>query len=105
MDIESAVNEAVEWAIHNGVLSEYLSLHKSEVVGMILTEYDEKKVMENLKKESYEEGRAEGREEGRKEGRFDTLASLVKDGILSLSDAAKRADLSTDEFRLKAGLL
>ena len=26
---------------------------KSEVVGMILTEYDEKKVMENLKKENY----------------------------------------------------
>lgn len=58
MDIEPAVNEAVDWAIHNGVLSEYLSLHKSEVVGMILTEYDEKKVMENLKKESYEEGLA-----------------------------------------------
>ena len=92
LDIESAVDEAVDWAIHNGVLSEYLSLHKSEVVGMILTEYDEKKVMENLKKESYEEGR------------FDTLTSLVKDGLISLSDAAKRAELSTDEFRLKAGL-
>ncbi|MBR4777700.1 MAG: hypothetical protein IK007_08840 [Lachnospiraceae bacterium] len=92
LDIESAVDEAVDWAIHNGVLSEYLSLHKNEVVGMILTEYDEKKVMENLKKESYEEGR------------FDTLTSLVKDGLLSLSDAAKWAELSTDEFRLKAGL-
>ena len=62
MDIEPAVNVAVDWAIHNGVLSEYLSLHKSEVVGMILTEYDEKKVMENLKKESYAEGKAEERE-------------------------------------------
>lgn len=30
---------------------------------------------------------------------------FVKDGLLSLSDAAKRAELSTDEFRLKAGLL
>ena len=48
LDIESAVDEAVDWAIHNGVLSEYLSLHKSEVVGMILTEYDEKKVMETI---------------------------------------------------------
>jgi len=65
MDIEPAVNVAVDWAIHNGVLSEYLSLHKSEVVGMILTEYDEKKVMENLKKESYAEGKAEGKAEER----------------------------------------
>ncbi len=32
---------------------------------MILTEYDEKKVMENLKKESYEEGKAEGKAEER----------------------------------------
>ena len=64
MDMESAVNDAVEWAIHNGILSKYLSMHKSEVVGMILTEYDEKKVMENLKKESHEDGFAEGREEG-----------------------------------------
>ena len=71
---------------------------------MILTEYDEKKVMENLKKESYEEGRAEGRAEGIEKGKFDMLVSLVKDGLLSLSDAAKRADLSTDDFRVKAGL-
>ena len=32
---------------------------------MILTEYDEKKVMENLRKESYEEGKAEGKIEER----------------------------------------
>ena len=50
-------------------------------------------------------GILKGIEKGREEGKFDTLASLVKDGLLSLSDAAKRADLSTDEFRLKAGLL
>ena len=60
MDMESAVNDAAEWAIHNGILSKYLSMHKSEVVGMILTEYDEKKVMENLKKESHEDGFEEG---------------------------------------------
>ena len=52
LDIEQAVNNAVEWAIGNGILSEYLSMHKSEVLGMVLTEYDEKKVMEDIKKES-----------------------------------------------------
>ena len=41
---------------------------------------------------------------GIEKGRFDTLVSLVKDGLLSLTDAAKRAELSTDEFKLKAGL-
>ena len=51
-----------------------------------------------------EEGREEGRAEGRAEGRIDTLGSLVKDGLLSLTDAAKRADLSIDEFKIKAGM-
>lgn len=41
---------------------------------------------------------------GIEKGRIDTFVSLVKDGHLSLSDAAKRAYLSIDEFRTKAGL-
>ena len=52
------------------------------------------------------EGRAEGREEGREEGRAEgqakgiiqTLDSLVKDGILTVSDAAKRAGMTEEEF-------
>ena len=55
--MEKAVNDAVDWAIGNDILSEYLRLHKSEVVGMLLTEYDEKKVWESFKKDVYEEGK------------------------------------------------
>ena len=51
--MEKAVNDAVDWAIGNDILSEYLRLHKSEVVGMLLTEYDEKKVWESFKKDVY----------------------------------------------------
>ena len=36
---------------------------------MLLTEYNEKKVMAWLKKEAREEGRIEGRQEGRQEGK------------------------------------
>ena len=42
---------------------------------------------------------AKGREEGIKEGTVNILISLVKDGILSISDAAKRAGMSEESFR------
>ena len=42
---------------------------------------------------------AKGREEGIKEGTVNILISLVKDGILSISDAAKRAGMSVAEFK------
>lgn len=37
-------------------------------------------------------------EEGRKEGMIETLSSLVKDGLLSLHEAAKRAGMSESAF-------
>ncbi len=44
-------------------------------------------------------GREEGIKEGIKEGTVNTLISLVNDGILSIADAAKRADMSEEKFR------
>ena len=46
-----------------------------------------------------EKGIAKGREEGIKEGTVQVLISLVKDGILSIADAAKRAGMSEERFR------
>jgi len=37
--------------------------------------------------------------EGKLEGAVTTLASLVKDGILSIEDAAKRANMSVEVFK------
>ena len=56
------------------------------------------------REEGRAEGRAEGREEGRAEGVFSALASLVRKNLLSLSDAAKEAGLSVEEFRKMAML-
>ena len=41
----------------------------------------------------------EGRREGIKEGVINTLLMLVKDGIISVEDAAKRANLSVSTFQ------
>ena len=48
--------------------------------------------------ESYKEGFEEGYEEERREVRLSNYSSLVQDGILSLSEAMKRSDLSEEEI-------
>ena len=70
--------------------------------------YDFKYVKEGNKmtdamKELYdifkEESKDKWIKEGRKEGAINTLLMLVKDGILSVEDAAKRANLSVSTFQ------
>lgn len=56
-------------------------------------------VLDRVEARGMEKGIARGREEGIKEGTINVLISLVKDGILSISDAAKRADMSEERFR------
>ena len=51
--------------------------------------------------EGWKEGRKEGRNEGRIEGVLETLASLVKDGVLTIAEAARRAGLTPAEFQAK----
>ena len=44
------------------------------------------------------DAREEGLEEGRREARLSNYSSLVRDGILSLSEAMKRSGLSEEEI-------
>lgn len=50
------------------------------------------KVMEELRNESYAEGRAEGT--------FATLAGLVRDGLLSIREASQRVNMTEQEFEM-----
>ena len=54
---------------------------------------------EESKDKWIKEGRREGIKEGRKEGVINTLLILVKDGIISVEDAAKRANISVSTFQ------
>jgi predicted HTH domain antitoxin len=46
----------------------------------------------------YQEKYEQGKQEGRQEGTLEILFSLVKDGILTLSEAAKRANMTETVF-------
>ena len=48
--------------------------------------------------------REEGKVEGRAEGFLNALVNLVKENLLSITDAAKQVNMSEEEFIKKAGL-
>lgn len=52
-----------------------------------------------------EDMRNEAMDEGRREGALKTLSELVRDGVLTLADAARRSGLSTEEFVARTALL
>ncbi len=56
MELEEAVDVAVEQCIERGVLKEFLLKHKAEVKEMCLTEFDEQAFVEGIREEGYEEG-------------------------------------------------
>lgn len=54
--------------------------------------------MKTLMKDEMMEAQKKGEKKGEKKGVLETLFGLVKDGILSVSDAAKRANMNVAEF-------
>lgn len=52
-----AVDEAIKSCIRDGILTEFLTKHRGEVLDVCLTEFDEKKYVEILLSDGYEKGR------------------------------------------------
>lgn len=88
--LEAAIDQAIDTMPDDYVIKQFIEAHRSEVKGMLLTEYNEAKQMELVKEEALAEGRAEDI--------IQTLVSLVKEGLLSKEEAARRSNLSPAEF-------
>ena len=54
---------------------------------------------EDIDQEVLEKSKSKRIKKGRKEGIINTLLMLVKDGIISVEDAAKRANISVSTFQ------
>ena len=88
-DVEAAIKECIE----QGVLSDYLKHYGSEVVNMLFEEYDAERALEIRGQEEYEKGFLKA------------LVDLVKDGLLTLSEAAKRANMTVEDFEKQSANL
>ena len=120
-ELEEAVDSTLNELPGNSLIRPFLISNKAEVKRMCITEYNEEKhdrqLIAEAKAEAREEGRAEGRAEGEAKGRaegeakgrvegiIEILSNLVKDGIMSIEDAALKAHMSITEFQAKAAEL
>lgn len=68
--IRNAADRAIDVCLQEGVLKDILTDSRMEVLGMLLSEYDEKKVRENWWQEGWESGVEEGRRDGLRSGQM-----------------------------------
>ena len=83
------MNAAIDYCIGHGILEDVLRKHRSQVLGSLLEDFDEKKYERTI------------REEAREQEKYRLLVKLVKDGKLSVQDAADEADMSVPDFKEK----
>ena len=110
--LEEAIDEALNELEDESPVKAFLIANKAEVKNMCITEYDEERTLAELREECLEEGMKkgikkgiqQGMTKGKKEGKFDMLAELVSDGLLTLAQAAEKAQMSIPEFQRRMSL-
>ena len=75
---EEPYKKAIKECIERGILADYLMRKGSEVVNMLLDEYDYETDIEVQREEAREQGREEGRKQGREEGRKAERSTLIQ---------------------------
>ena len=75
---EEPYKKAIKECIEKGILADYLMRKGSEVVNMLLDEYDYETDIEVQREEAREQGREEGRKQGREEGRKAERSTLIQ---------------------------
>ena len=105
LPVSEAVDRAVEECVREDVLTDFLKGHKAEVIGMLLTEYNQAEHMRLLKEEGIEEGIEKGRAEGIEQGVVHSIKSMMKTLGLSLEAALSALEIPSDKRQTYIDLL
>ncbi len=89
VDLETAVDMAVDECIQRGILADILVANRREVKKMLLTEYDEELHIKNEKSISFEEGKEQGIEQGIEQG-----VQLINELYAWLSKCGRNEDIT-----------
>ena len=81
MDLQAAVIKAVDDCIRDGILAEFLTAQRAEVIAMSIFEYDQEKHIKQEKEESWEDGYNEGMERGMESGRVEGHKEGIEEGM------------------------
>jgi predicted transposase/invertase (TIGR01784 family) len=104
MSLEEAVRKAVEYCLKNDILKEFLEKHATEVMGMLMTEWNMDDALAVRYREGREEGIEEGWEGGREEGWEEGLEKGIEKGIEKTARNALMKGFSIDQIHDITGL-
>ena len=90
--LERAVEEAVDECTANNILRDILVKNRAEVIGMILTSFDQEEYEQTIRDESYQEGVNVGIEEG--EGK------LLRMQIQKKLEKGKKVEMIAEELEM-----
>ena len=103
MQLNQAVERAVNECIREGILTEFLIRNRSEVINMSIFEYDKELEEKKLRKAEFEAGRGIGHEAGLAEGKnqaaFETAKRMLALKEFTSEKIAAISGLSLDEVK------
>ena len=101
MEPEDAINEAVDFAIKGNFLDGYFKEQRMNIVGNLLTEFNQEDYDRNRRAEGYEDGyddgRALGRSEGERQNAIANAKNLLKLNKLSAEEIADCCSLPLEQ--------
>lgn len=102
-DLDTAVEQAVNDCIQNGILAEFLRKNKSEVIAMSIFEYDKEEEERKLRKAEYEAGIKVGIKVGREAGLKVGREAGLKEGIQEIVQNMLRAGETPEKIARYTG--
>ena len=88
MSLDQAVERAVDECIREGILAEFLTCNRNEVISMSIFEYDKELEEKKLRKAEYEAGFSEGEKHGIELNSIETARRMLKFSEFSLEKIA-----------------
>ncbi len=101
MSLKVAIVEAMNHCIQKGILEELLRKNQTEVLHMLLTEYDEKNHMKSIYEEGEEAGYKKGELDGYKKGASDLLFKMVRQKL----ERGKSISLIAEELETETAVI
>jgi len=103
-DLEEAVRSAVKYCRKHGIMKQFLEIHGSEVLNMLMTEWNTEDAIAYAREEGWEDGRKEGREEGREEGKTKEKLLIARNLLAKGSTREFVQEITGLEFDVIQGL-
>jgi hypothetical protein len=101
MSLDQAVERAVDECIREGILAEFLTCNRNEVISMSIFEYDKELEEKKLRKAEYEAGFSEGEKHGIELNSIETARRMLQLQEFSLEKIAGICGLFVKNYLLK----